>query len=141
MPKSDADRLEQKNRTAISTASCNQSSKSGERRQLMRQHDGHLDMAARSQDLKRHLVAVAANPKINARRSQSEVTQHHVVEERRQARVTQPNLAALGVEFKPKRRLQQCERCRALPCLRCAGDGIERRPASLFTPKAAEQFR
>src|SRR5471030_3295150 len=33
---------------------------------LVRQHDRYLDLAARAQDLQRHLVAAAANPKIHA---------------------------------------------------------------------------
>src|SRR5450759_1575543 len=107
----------------------------------MREHDRHLDPAAGAQDLERHLVAVAADPKVDAGRSQFQFSQHHFVEKRRQTRVAQADFAALGVKFEPERRLQQRERRRARPGLRRAGDGIERRAASLFTAKAAEQLR
>src|SRR5260370_20273738 len=63
-----------------------------------------------------------------------------LVEEGRQARVTQANFAALGVELEPKRRFKQRERRRARPCLRRAGHGIERRSPSPLTAKAAEQL-
>src|SRR6202790_4656560 len=87
----------------------------------VRQHDRHLDLAARTQHLQRHLVAVTVNTEIDARRPKLQIAQQHFVEEGRQARVAQPNLAALGVKFEPEGGFQQREGRRTRPGLRRAG--------------------
>src|SRR5450759_244126 len=104
------------------------------------ENDGHLNPAARAQDFQRHVIAVAAHPEIDARRTQLQFAQDHLVKESRQARVTQANFAALRVEFETERRFQQRERRRARPSLRRAGDWVQRRSALLFTPEATEQL-
>ena len=65
---------------------------------LMRQHDRHLDLAARSQHLERHFLAVTAYSEVDARRTELQVAEHHLVEEFRQARVTKADLAARGYQ-------------------------------------------
>src|SRR6266404_4417132 len=102
-------------------------------------HDNrNLDLAACAQDFQRDLVAMAAHHEIDAGTAKLQIAHDHLVEERRQAWVTQTNFATLSIEFKPERRFEQRERRRACPGLRRAGHGIERRSASPFTPKAAE---
>src|ERR1700690_3685322 len=80
------------------------------------------------------------DPKIGARNAQLQIAEHHLVEKGRQARVMQPNFAAVGVEFETERRLKQGERRRTRPGLWRAGDWIKRRPASFLASEAAEQF-
>jgi hypothetical protein len=67
----------------------------------VRQHDRHLDLAARAQHLQRYLIAVAANPKIDAGRAKLQIAQHHLVEERRQARIAQADFAARASNSSP----------------------------------------
>ena len=84
----------------------------------MRQHDRHLNLAARSQHLERHFLAVTANPQVNAGRPELQVAQYHLVEKLRQARIARPDLAARGIEFETERRLQQRKGRRTRPGLR-----------------------
>src|SRR4051794_4917042 len=104
------------------------------------QHDRDLDLAARAQDLQRDVVAVTTDAQIHAGIAQSQIAQDHLVQERRQMRIAQANLAARDVELDAERCLQQREWRRAGPGLRRAGDRIERRAAPLLAPEAAEQF-
>jgi hypothetical protein len=53
----------------------------------MREYDGHLDLTARPQNLQRHIIAVSADPKIDARRTQLQFVQDDLVEEGGQARI------------------------------------------------------
>src|SRR5450432_4162996 len=106
----------------------------------MRENDRHLDLAARPQNFQRHVIAVATDPEIDARGTELQVAQEHLVKECRQARVAQANFAALGVEFETECCFQQREWRRACPGLRRASDRIERRAAAPFTLKSAEQF-
>src|SRR5665213_1962662 len=108
---------------------------------LARHHDRYLDLAVGAQYLERDLVAMAANPQVDAGWTKPQITQHHFVEEGRQPRIAQANFAALGVEFETECGFQQRERRRAGPCLRRTGHRIERRTTLLFTLEAAEQFR
>src|SRR5689334_6864391 len=101
----------------------------------MREHDRHLDLPAPAQHFHRHAFAMTRDPEVDARIRQLQIAQDDFVEERRQMRIAQPDLGALGIEFEPERRLQQRERRRAGPGLRRTGHGIERWPA---VPLAAE---
>src|SRR4029079_5435254 len=107
----------------------------------VRHHDGHLDMTTRGQYLERYLIAMPSDPKVDTRCSQPQLAQHHLVEKRRQARVAHPDFAALGIELKSERRLQQCERRRARPRLRRTCNRIKRWPPPLLTAESAKQFR
>ena len=44
-------------------------------------------------DIERDRVAVAAHPQIDARGTELQIAQDHLVEERRQARIAQPDFA------------------------------------------------
>src|ERR1700730_3637270 len=96
----------------------------------MRENDGHLDMTAYTQNFQRHVIAVATDPEIDARGTQLQVAQEHLVEECRQAWIAQANFATLGVEFEAERCFQQGERRRACPGLRRASGRVKRRRAS-----------
>src|ERR1700733_174422 len=105
-----------------------------------REHDRHLNLAAPAQDFQRYVVAVATDPEVDAGRAQFQFAQNHLVKERRQPRISQPNFTALRIEFEAKGGFQQCERRGARPGLWRAGDRVQRRSALLFALKAAEQF-
>src|SRR6202163_5027973 len=106
----------------------------------MRENDGHLDLAARTQNFQRHVIAVATDPEIDARGTQLQVAQAHLVKECRQAWIAQASFTTLGVEFETERCFQQGERRRACPGLRRRKDRVQRRAAAPFTLKSAEQF-
>ena len=82
---------------------------------LMRQYDRHLNMAARPHHLERYFIAVAANPQVDAGRPEPQVAQQHLIEEFRQMRIAQTDLAARGIEFEAEGGFQQAERRRAGP--------------------------
>src|SRR6185436_20993641 len=66
---------------------------------LMRQYDRHLNLAARSHHLERYFIAVTANSQVDAGRPEPQIAQQHFVEEVRQVRIAQTDLAARGIEF------------------------------------------
>src|SRR4051812_20299473 len=74
---------------------CAASGKRGIRRRFAafpastRQNDGYLNPAAGAQHLQRHILAVTANPQIDAGRAEMQIAQHHFVEKSRQARVAE----------------------------------------------------
>src|SRR5579864_7832750 len=84
------------------------------------QDNRNLDLAPSSHHLQRHVVAMPPDPKIRARSTQLQITQDDLVEEGRQARIAQTNLAVTRVEFETERSLKQGERRRARPGLRRA---------------------
>src|SRR5467141_171285 len=106
----------------------------------MRENDRHLNLAARTQNFQRHVIAVATDPQSDARRTQLQFAQDHFVKEYWQARVAQPNFAAPCVEFETECGFQQRKRRRARPGLRRASNRVQRRAAASFTLKPAEQF-
>src|ERR1700754_3333965 len=98
-------------------------------------------MAARAQNLQRDVIAIATHSQIDAGRSESQISQHDLIEEGRQARIAQPDLAMRGVEFQTERGFEQRERRRTRPGLRRACHRIERWSTTLLAPKTAKQLR
>src|SRR5262245_45972034 len=103
--------------------------------------DRDLELPAPLQDLHRYVVGVAAHLEVDARLLELKIAQHHLVQERGQVRVAQPDLVRGRIELEPERRLDQRERGGARPRLRRAGDRIVRGPAPAAALEAAEQFR
>src|SRR5919112_745890 len=66
--------------------------------------------------------------------------QMHFLQEARQQRPNEPDLAPVGIEFQPDSGLKQPEWGGAGPGLRRAGDGIRYRSAALPAREAAEQL-
>ena len=64
-------------------------------------------MTARPHHLERYFIAVAANPQVDAGRPELQIAQQHLVEEFRQMRIAQTDLAARGVELETQRRFQR----------------------------------
>ena len=93
--------------------------------------DQHLAFAPNDAD--RDLIAMAMQREIDARSGQAQITDRHFVDEGRQPRIAQPDFAVSRIEFEPERGLHQREGGRGGPCLRRAGDRIERRPTPAVT--------
>src|SRR5262245_40991616 len=106
----------------------------------MRQHDRHLDLAARAQHLERDLPVMAAKPQVDAGCAELEVAQHHLMQEFRQLRIAQADFAARRVKLQAKGCFQHGECRAARPGLRRAGDRIKHGTALALAPEAAEQF-
>src|SRR5579862_8096925 len=96
-----------------------------------RKHDGNPDIAADARRIERYRVFVAPHPQIDARGTEPQIAQDHLVQKRRQARIAQPDLALERIELQAERGFQQRERRGAGPGLRRAGDRIERRPLAM----------
>src|SRR6476620_448388 len=107
----------------------------------MRQYDRHLNLAARSHHLERYFIAVTANSQVDAGRPEPQVAQQHFVEEVRQVRIAQTDLAASCIEFETEGCFQQAERRRAGPGLWRASDRIKHRSTPPFATESAKQFR
>src|SRR6478672_8204071 len=103
--------------------------------------DRDLDIAAPLENFDRDVVGVAAHLEVDARVLEVQVAQHHFVQERRQARIVQPDFVRGGIELQAERGLDQREGRGAGPGLRRAGDGVERRAAAAAALEATEQFR
>src|SRR5215472_11907331 len=84
---------------------------------------------------------MAPYPQVHARGGQLQVVQYDLVEEFRQPRIAQPDLALERIEFEPEAGFEQRKRRGAGPGLWRAGDRIERRPVPALALEAAEQFR
>src|ERR1700694_2413462 len=104
------------------------------------QHDRYLDLTARAQYFQRAILAMPANPEVDARGPQSHIAEHHFIEERRQPRIAQADFATLRIAFETQRCFEQGKWRGARPCLRRAGNGVQGRSTPFFTLKAAEQF-
>jgi len=87
----------------------------------MRENDGHLDPAARPQHFQRDVIAMAANPQIDAGGAELQITQHHLVEKRRKTGLRSRIIAALDVDWSPSAFQQREWVALAMPVR--AGDG------------------
>src|SRR3569832_707322 len=104
----------------------------------MCQDDRDLNLSAPAQHLQRNIVSVSPHLEINGRCAQLQVAQDHLVEEFREMRIYQPDLAFDGVELQSQCGLEQGKRRRAGPSLRRAGYRIKRRAAVLLAPEATD---
>src|SRR5919204_5036614 len=102
------------------------------------EHNCHLHAAAPLEDFHRDFVGMTPHLEVDAGLLELQIAQHQLVQERRQARIEQPDLVGNGIELQPERSLDQRERSGAGPCLWRTRDGIVGRPASPTTLKAAE---
>ena len=98
-------------------------------------------IAAHPRRVERQGAVVTPHPQIDARCSELQVAQRHLVEEWRQAWIAQMDLAPSWVEFQAERSFKQGERRSARPGLRRAGHGVDGRPVAVLLRKTAEQLR
>src|SRR5690348_12255350 len=80
------------------------------------------------------------DPQIDAGFAKPQLAQDHLIEERGQFRIAQPDLRPVGIEFEPERSLEQRKRRCARPGLWRAGDRIKSWSPVLLAAKAAEEF-
>src|SRR3954464_11187364 len=67
--------------------------------------DRDLDIAAPLENFDRDVVGVAAHLEVDARVLEVQIAQHHFVQERRQARIVQPDFVRSGIELQAERGL------------------------------------
>src|SRR6185312_16505144 len=72
-------------------------------RDLAREYDRNLNLSAPPQHFHRHVVAMPPDAQIDGRLTQLQLAQEHVVQERGQFRIAQPDLGSFGIEFEPER--------------------------------------
>src|SRR5215469_4162855 len=107
---------------------------------LRGKHNRNADVAADPRRIERYGLAVAPHAQVDARGGKLQVAQHDLVQEFRQPRIAQPDLAVERVEFEPKASFEERERRGAGPGLRRARDRIKRRAVAALALKAAKQF-
>src|SRR5436305_14939929 len=82
-----------------------------------------------------------ADLQVHVRLADLKIAQDHLVEKGRQSRVAQVDLVRSRLELQAERCLNQRERRRAGPGLRCTGNGVERWPAPALALESTKQFR
>src|SRR5712671_3640375 len=102
---------------------------------------GYADRAFLAQHLERHIPVIPAQHQIDARLPEPEVAQEYRVQECRQARIAQPDLVGIRIEFEAERGLDERERRPAGPSLGRTSHRIERRAPALPALEPAEQLR
>src|SRR3982075_2818068 len=87
----------------------------------------YADRAFLAQHLERDIVVVPAQHQIDARLPEPQVAQEYRIQECRQARIAQPDLVGVRIEFEAERGLDERERRAAGPSLGRTSHRIERR--------------
>src|ERR1019366_8910893 len=82
--------------------------------------------------IERYRLIVAPDPKIDIRRAELQIAQHHFLEKRRHPGIVQPDFIRERIELEAERGLQERKRGCGGPGLRRACDRIERRTVAVL---------
>ena len=89
----------------------------------MRSNKRNANIAIGPGRIEQNCIIAAPHSHIDARLTELQVAQDDLIQKRRQARIAQPDFTIERIEFQAERSFEQCERRRAGPGLRQAGDG------------------